>query len=102
MSKIGCMIKQLRIRKGMSQKKLAIFLGISQTLISKYEKGQRNPTQESIKKIAKVLDVFETYLMDNYKIEEKSLMRNIKGLSPESMKKMNEYAEYLKFLEGKL
>ena len=98
---MGYMIKQLRIRKGISQKELAKLLDIDQTSISKYEKGQRNPTPENITKIAKALNAPETYLMDNYKIEEKTLMGNIKGLSPESMKKMNEYAEYLKFKEGK-
>ena len=99
MSKMGYIIKQLRIRKGISQKELAKLLDIDQTSISKYEKGQRNPTPERAKKIAEALNVPEAYLMDSYKIEEKALMRNIKGLSPESVKKINLYAKFMRFLE---
>jgi transcriptional regulator with XRE-family HTH domain len=57
MVSIGQRIKDLRKAKGMSQQKLAEFLGVSRPTISQIENGDRNLRAEELKKLA---DIFNT------------------------------------------
>lgn len=50
-------LKQIRIKKGFSQKEIAERLGVSQPSYAQYENGKRNPKLETIQKIAHALDV---------------------------------------------
>ena len=45
-----------RIKKGMSQKDLALKMGTEQPSISRFESGDYNPTISFLKKISKALD----------------------------------------------
>lgn len=55
-------IKQLRLEKGLSQRKLAEETGISQQSLSFYEKGDRRPKIETWQKLADYFDVPIPYL----------------------------------------
>lgn len=55
-------IKQLRLEKGLSQRKLAEETGISQQSLSFYEKGDRRPKIETWQKLADYFDVSVGYL----------------------------------------
>lgn len=57
-------VKQLRIRKGLSQSKLAEISGVSQPCIHYMENGKKEPTIRTLRKIAKALDVSVTILLD--------------------------------------
>ncbi len=48
-------MKNKRLEKGLTQKQLAELTGLTQSAISRYEKGTRRPTPEHAKLIAKVL-----------------------------------------------
>jgi len=48
---LGDKIKELRLIKGLKTHELASYLGIDQSLISKYESGARKPTKEQITKL---------------------------------------------------
>ena len=48
---IGDNIKQLRLEKRLTQKKLSELTGISEVMISQYERGIRTPKNKNLKKI---------------------------------------------------
>lgn len=50
-------LKELRLKKKLSQKELAEELGITQEAVSFLETGKRNPSYELLKKISKYFDV---------------------------------------------
>ena len=55
--KIGIRIAELRKDKGLTQEKLAEITHLNRTFVGYIEKGDRNPTNETLNKIAKALDV---------------------------------------------
>ena len=57
--KIGAMIKKVRINKGLSQKELALLVGMKQPDISKIEDGKINMTLITLFSVAKVLAIKE-------------------------------------------
>jgi transcriptional regulator with XRE-family HTH domain len=65
-------IKQLRQLKDYTQEHLAIDADISQSQISKYETGECVPNAETLKKLAKTLDVevFEFFYESNKEIKQ--------------------------------
>lgn len=91
-------IKELRLKKGMSQLELAKLVGYEgSAAISKVEKGQRNITQTMIKKYATVLNTTPQYLLygeessspavaKELNEEDLRLLEIIKCLSPEQKK----------------
>lgn len=64
---IGNRIRELRIRKGMSQEELAKAVGYtsehSRSTINKVEKGKNDITQSRLKEYAKALDTSVAYLL---------------------------------------
>ncbi len=65
-------LRQLRKDRGYTQKELAVNLGLSERLISYYEKDQKRPTMTTVSKIAKYFDVSIDYLagIEPYESEE--------------------------------
>ena len=55
--KIGKMIKETRVRIGLSQNELALKLGMKQPDISKIEKGKQNITLETLSFLCKALEI---------------------------------------------
>lgn len=62
---IGEQIKKLRQAQGLSQKKLGELLGVSQQMIGQYESPNSNLKLDTIKRIASVLKVDYTELIDS-------------------------------------
>lgn len=62
---IGEKIKHSRKKAGLTQKELAENLGVSAAMIAQYETGKRNPKFETIKKIAKALNIEPHTLLPN-------------------------------------
>ena len=60
----GETIKQLRIKKKLSQKDLANKLDICNTTLSQYEKDKRAPKFETLLKLADILGVSTDYLLN--------------------------------------
>ena len=56
METIGDRLKYYRQKKGMTQEEVAEKLGIQKSNYQKYESGQRNPKDERITELAKILD----------------------------------------------
>lgn len=57
-------LKELRVKKGISQNELARIIGVHVTNISRYERGENRPTSDVLAKLANALDVTADYLMD--------------------------------------
>lgn len=55
--KLGKKVKQIRLKKHLSQGGLAKILGVHPTYISGIERGLRNMTLKNIEKLAKALNV---------------------------------------------
>lgn len=60
---LGKRIKELRKKKGITQKKLASYLGISDRAVGYYESGQRTPPPDILQKIADFFNVSTDYLL---------------------------------------
>lgn len=57
-------LRRLRLKKGLSQKELALLLGTSQAAISDYENRTRKPNEDTIRNLAQSLEVDFNTLMD--------------------------------------
>ena len=56
-------LKELRKRKGYTQKELATLIGYDQSMVARWEKGESEPTASEIKNIAVLFDVSSDYLL---------------------------------------
>jgi transcriptional regulator with XRE-family HTH domain len=80
--KIHEKIKMLRQQKGWSQTQLANKLDVHSQHISRYERGNSNPSAETLTKFAEVFGVSVDYLLNEdaenisaYQIKDKQLQR---------------------------
>jgi len=55
--KLGWKIRKIREKKGLSQEKLALDAGLNRAYIGYIERGERNPSIQTVAKIARVLKV---------------------------------------------
>lgn len=55
--KFGVRIREIRVRTGLSQEKLAVKAGVHRTYIGMIERGEKNVTIVNIEKLAKALNV---------------------------------------------
>lgn len=62
----GELIRNIRIKKGMTQRQLGQACGIDEANIRKYESGRQNPKYETIQKIAAALGVNTLELFPEY------------------------------------
>lgn len=60
---LGERIKELRIKKGYSQRKLATLTGIENVTLSKYENGQQEPGVQNLIKLSDELDASIDYIV---------------------------------------
>ena len=67
--KVGENISKLRKAKKLSQGELAKILGVNRSYISTLENGSRNPSVETLQKIAKALDSSVAKLTETSKYE---------------------------------
>lgn len=96
---LGEKIKKARESKGMRQKEFADALKLSQAAVSQFESGARQPTPKTIEKICEILEITREELVgeeNKESFEKAMLMRNLKGLSPESIRQLNEIAKRFK------
>mgnify|MGYP001574007720 CR=1 FL=1 len=55
--KFGKQIREIRLKKNLSQGDVARILGVHRTYISGLERGKRNPSLRTVQKIAKALNI---------------------------------------------
>ena len=65
----GGVVVQIRKEKGISQTDLATQLGIHKNVLGRYERNEVNPSIETARKIADILDVSLDYLAGKVEVE---------------------------------
>lgn len=83
--KIGDKIKELREGKNISQKELSELVGVSDAMISMYEKNKKGPSVEVVTKLADALNVSTDYLLDVETIAENEIPENIRAVARDLM-----------------
>jgi transcriptional regulator with XRE-family HTH domain len=73
-------LKELRERRGLYQKEVAIELGITQAGYSLYESGHRQPDYQTLRQLAKYFNVSTDYLLDA-ELPDKEEFLDIRGIS---------------------
>ena len=56
-------VRELRIKRGIQQKELALELGISSAAVSNWEKGKSDPSGERLKRLADFFGVDEGFIL---------------------------------------
>ena len=101
---IGKRIGELRDEARLSQSALARLVGISQSAISQIEAGDRNPSFEMLRQIAKALKVSVPHLVgaevESLTPEEEVHFRQYRSLPGEARKELEEYILYLRQRHG--
>ena len=67
-------IKELRMRKGFSQERLADISGLSLRTIQRIENGETTPRGDSLRRLSEALEVSNDELMDKELVEENNLL----------------------------
>ncbi len=81
-------LKQLRIQNSYSQKELSDLLGLSPSVISGYETGEKTPSTEVLFKLTGLYHCSSDYLLGINKKPEPNLI-DVSGLSPEQIKSLH-------------
>jgi len=89
-------LKTIRLAKGLTQKQLADKCGINDANLRKYENGKQNPKIETLKKIAKALDISPLFF-DNDVLDDNEFIYAIKENNCGSTK-LEEYGEIIEDL----
>lgn len=103
-------LKLLRENKSLSQKELALLLGVSPSTIGMYESGKRTPDSEMLKRICDFFDISVDYLLgrtnnNNYITDKKNVLTpevetiaahlEGKDITPKKMKLLKTYIDTL-------
>lgn len=66
-------IKDIRLRKGLTQSEVASALGVSSVVYSRYENGKRQPSIDTLIQMADIFGVTVDYLLGRQDIEDSTL-----------------------------
>lgn len=91
-------IKELRKKKGLTQKELSSLIGVSQNTLSYWENGVYDIDTKSLQRLAAIFDVSVDYLLGKDLSDDpakKELLDLLSGMTAEQLKQFKEYAEYL-------
>lgn len=89
---LGKRIREERIRVGLTQERLAELVGCNESYIGQIERSTKNPSLETVLKIASALKVTIDYLLvDSIKIDRadpliEELVGLLKGRDPENIR----------------
>lgn len=88
-------LKALRIRHGLSQKETASRLGISPSIVSSYETGERTPSTENLLALSYLYKCSTDYLLGRTQ-DEPRIVLDTDGLSERQMQVLSELIETMK------
>lgn len=97
---IGKRLKDLRLKKGLSQQELGDLLGVTKVSVCGYENGTRTPSLETFILIAQIFNTTTDYLLGR----EITIINNesnefLGKFSKEDVEMINEFKKYNSFYE---
>lgn len=100
---LGDNLKYLRKKHKMTQGELGLRLRISRSAVGLYETDKRRPDLETLLQIADLFDVSIDWLLDRKTTGlANGLAQATRGLSNSSLAELEQYAEYLRFMESEV
>lgn len=81
-------IRELRNKQSISQKELAMILGVPSNTFNQWENGKREPDYEMLKRIADFFNVSTDYLIGREEKKETSFLNEISDIVPIEKKKI--------------
>lgn len=100
MTNLSATITKLRVDAKLTQKQLAAKLEISNTALSNYEIGVREPNLKLLVKIANAFNVTTDYLLGVSNLEHNLrtvTSKRVPGLNETQVNKIIEYAKFIKY-----
>jgi transcriptional regulator with XRE-family HTH domain len=88
-------IKLFRVGKGMRQDELATAAGITQSMVSQLETGEKKPSIEVAEKMAVALNCDSHDLFDGFVLRKDKLMGFWRKLSTRQMDTLIEFAQFM-------
>ena len=89
-------LKELRTKKGNTQKEIADYLGITAAAYSLYERGSREPNMTMLNKIAKYYNVSPSYLLGFDSPEVIAAHFDGDEYTEEELEEIRQFAEFVK------
>lgn len=96
MNKFGNKIRKLRTSKNLPLRKLAAFLDIDTSILSKIERGQRSASREMVLKIAAFFEIESQILLNEFLSDKIAYMIYDENNCDEILKLAEAKVEYLK------
>lgn len=103
MEKFGGRLKSLRNSKKLKQEDLATKLNISKSAVGMYERNEREPSFEIIKKISDFFDVSIDFLLtgiEKNKNTDNLFFFDMEGLDDEEIEDIKRHIDYVKWKSG--
>ena len=85
-------LKQLRIKHGLSQKQVAERLGLSPSIVSGYETGERTPSTEVLLSLSYLYNVSTDYLLGRSTDRPQPVL-DTKGLNNEQLRALQGFID---------
>lgn len=88
-------LRKLRIKHGLTQKQAAIRIGVSPSIISGYETGERTPSMESLLSLAYLYNCSTDYLLGKRPPQSRQVL-NTDGLTDQQVRALNYLIEAIR------
>jgi transcriptional regulator with XRE-family HTH domain len=99
MADLGENLRTARRRTGLSQKQLAVAVGVSQAMVSQLERGEKSPSLDLFERIAYALGVSASYLLGDVphsvSEEEALYLAQLRRLTPTARERLRRYGQEL-------
>ena len=82
-------LKKMRCKYNLSQKDVALQLGISPSIVSSYETGERTPSTEILLALSYLYRCSTDYLLGKENAKSYSNTLDVSGLSPEQIQALS-------------
>ena len=89
-SKFASILRTERLRRNMSLEEMAEFLGTTKQVLSRYERGERNPKLITAALFAKKLDIPISYFENEAELDDSSIDNSGDGKESERQQKVIE------------
>jgi transcriptional regulator with XRE-family HTH domain len=97
-------LKEIREKRGLSKKELALKIGVSPSTITRYEKDGRIPKLTILQKISEALNVPINYLLgkeEDIKIGTSLSIEDLSDLPEEAIRSIQEFIDFVRKKYGK-